>query len=85
MKNVIELRNELCEVFDGIRNDTIKLGVAKELVNAAGKIINSVKLELEYAALRKEVPIVEFLGGDEIPQLRAQSPIQLLDKKAAKA
>jgi hypothetical protein len=79
MKNVIELRNELCAVFDEIRNDTIKAPVARELVNAAGKIINSVRLELEYAALRKETPIIEFLGGDSTPALRAQSPIALSD------
>lgn len=77
MKNVIELRNELCAVFDELRADEISPKAAKEIVNTAGKIINSVKLELEYAALRKEVPIIEFLGGDETPQLRAHSPIAL--------
>lgn len=81
MKNVIELRTELCEVFDKIRADEIDIIKAGELVNAAGKIINSVKLELEYAVLRKEIPIIEFLGGDEIPKLRSQSPIQLADRK----
>lgn len=78
MKNVIELRNELCAVFNEIRSDTIKAPVARELVNAAGKIINSVRLELEYAALRKEVPIIEFLGGDDAPSLRAKSPLLIL-------
>lgn len=84
MKNVIELRNELCAVFDEIRSDSIKAPVARELVNAAGKIINSVRLELEYAALRKEVPIIEFLGGDDTPTLRAKTPIQLLPDGTAK-
>lgn len=73
MKNVIELRNELCAVFDEIRNDQIKAPVARELVNAAGKIINSVRIELEYAALRKEVPVIDFLGGDSPASLRSKT------------
>ena len=32
-----------------------------ELANTAGKIISSVKLELEYAALRKDRPQIAFL------------------------
>ena len=81
MKNIIELRNELCAVFDDIKTGAVEISHAKELVNAAGKIINSVRLELEYAALRKETPIIEFLGGDKTPALRAKAPIQLPDKK----
>lgn len=72
MKNVIELRNELCSVFDELRNDKLECKQAKELVNAAGKIINSVKLELEYAALRKETPVIEFLGGEKTPLARSK-------------
>jgi hypothetical protein len=78
MKNVIDLRNELCTIFDDLRAKKIKAPVARELVNTAGKIINSVRLELEYAALRKETPIIEFLGGEDTPALRAQSPIAIM-------
>lgn len=72
MKNVIELRKELCTVFDELKDKSIRHQVAKELVNAAGKIINSVKLELEYAALRKETPVIEFLGGEKTPLARSK-------------
>lgn len=72
MKNVIQLRNELCEVFEEIRKGKVEAGAAKELINAAGKIINSVKIELEYADLRKEVPVIEFLGGTLAPELRSK-------------
>lgn len=71
MNNIIELRDQLCAVFDELREDRIKPIIAKELVNAAGKIINSVKLELEYAFLRKEVPVIDFLGGEKLPSERA--------------
>lgn len=71
MKNVIELRTELCSVFDRLNSSGIQTEIAKELVNTAGKIIKSVKLELEYAALRKERPVIEFLGGEKSPAERA--------------
>lgn len=71
MQNVIQLREQLCEVFEELRNDIIEPANAKELVNAAGKIINSVKLELEYALMRKETPVIEFLGGESTPKERA--------------
>lgn len=70
MQNVIELRKELCNIFNALKADDIELDRAKELTNTAGKIISSVKLELVYAALRKESPIIAFLGGELSPQDR---------------
>lgn len=61
MKNSTELRTELVKVFDGLKNGTISPAIAGELNNSVGKIINSVKLDLEYAALRKEKPEIDFL------------------------
>ena len=52
MKDVRKLRAELCEIFDGLRAGTLDPKEAKETNNTAGKIIGSVKLELEYAHLR---------------------------------
>jgi hypothetical protein len=61
MKSVIELRAELSEVFAQLKVGAITPAVATEMNNSAGKIINTVKLELEYAALRKEKPSIPFL------------------------
>lgn len=61
VKNVEELRKELCDVFDGLRNGTLQAKEAKEMNNAAGKIIGSIKVELEYAHLRDEKPEIAFL------------------------
>lgn len=72
MKNIIQLRNELCQVFEELRSKELSPKAAKEIVNAAGKIINSVKIELEYANLRKEVPVIVFLGGDKTPLERSK-------------
>lgn len=62
MKTNLQLRDELCDVFDQLRVGALQPAQAKELINAAGKIINTVKLELLYAALRKQVPSIEFLN-----------------------
>ena len=60
MTTITELRQELSKVFDDLRAGVIKPGQAAELNNTAGKIINSTKVELEYYALRKESPEIEF-------------------------
>lgn len=64
VSNIVELRRELVILFESIKTDEVSLPKAKELVNTAGKIINSVKVQLEYAYLRKETPVIEFLGGE---------------------
>jgi 5-formyltetrahydrofolate cyclo-ligase len=63
MKNVEELRTQLAEVFTGLQNGTIKHKDASELANLAGKMINSAKVQVEYYALRKEAPLIPFLGA----------------------
>ena len=63
MKNVEELRTQLAEVFTGLQNGTIKHKDASELANLAGKMINSAKVQVEYYALRKEAPVIPFLGA----------------------
>lgn len=65
MKNIITLRKELADVFQSLKNGDIKPAQAAELSNCAGKIINSLKVELEYHAARKETPVIEFFEKDE--------------------
>lgn len=67
MKNVEELRSELSKVFSGLRSGHIKAGEASELANLAGKMINSAKVQVEYYALRKESPSIEFLASTGNP------------------
>ena len=61
MKNAKELRDRLARVFDDLEAGKIKPKEAAELANLAGKMINSAKVQVEYAALRKESPVIEFL------------------------
>ncbi len=62
MTNVVDMRNELLNVFGELRAGTIDLPVAQELNNTAGKILNTVKVELAKAALCDEKPKIAFLG-----------------------
>jgi hypothetical protein len=62
MNNITELREELANVFTGLRDGTLDPKQAIEMNNAAGKMINTVKVQLEYAALRNETPSIDFMG-----------------------
>lgn len=59
--NIDELRQDLIGAYEMLRADPKRVIQVGELANTAGKIIGSVKLELEYAALRKEKPEIAFL------------------------
>ena len=61
MKSINELRDELLKLFMDIKSGEADVKAAGEMNNTAGKIINSVKVELEYAALRKVEPVIAFL------------------------
>jgi len=66
MKNVTELRNELSQVFADLKSGSVKHSDAAELANLAGKMIGSAKVQLEYYALRKEMPTISFLASEEL-------------------
>lgn len=59
-----KLRLRLAKTFEELSSGSLKAKEAKELANIAGKMINSAKVQVEYYALRKEAPIIEFLKDD---------------------
>ena len=61
MKNAEELRAELSQTFAQLKAGEIKPNEAAELANLAGKMIGSAKVQVEYYALRKETPRIEWL------------------------
>lgn len=61
MKNAEELRDELAQTFAQLKAGEIKPSEAAELANLAGKMIGSAKVQVEYYALRKEQPRIEWL------------------------
>ena len=61
MKNAEELRDELAQTFAQLKSGEIKPSEAAELANLAGKMIGSAKVQVDYYALRKEQPRIEWL------------------------
>lgn len=73
MTTITDIRNDLVNVFNRLRDGTMEAKDAVEINNTAGKIIASAKVQLAYAALRGEQPDIPFLKstGDkaEVPQI----------------
>jgi len=61
MKNIVDLRDQLAEVFGGLRSGKISPEIASQLNNSAGKIIKSIQVEIEYNRARKQVPKIDFM------------------------
>jgi len=62
VKSIVELRNELCESLDRVKRDRSYLPMAQEIANTAGKIINSLRVQVEYHKQRREkCPVIAFL------------------------
>lgn len=63
--NMVDLRKALCECLEQVRGDRRYVVQATEVTNAAGKIINSLRVELEYYKLAKSnPPPIPFIVGD---------------------
>ena len=63
MKNIIELRNEIIEVFDSLKSNKMDYKKAKELNHSAGKIMTSLKMQMEYSKLHKKKVKIEFMDS----------------------
>lgn len=61
MTTITDIRDQLIEVFNGLRDGTVDTKEAVEINNTAGKIINTAKVQIAYAALRGEAPYIPFL------------------------
>lgn len=70
-KDINELRDQLLDAFDWVRGDPRRANQVKEMTNAAGKILGTVKAQLEYAVIKGEDPEIPFLGKTSGKPLRA--------------
>lgn len=61
-KDINELRDQLLDAFDWVKQDPRRANQVKEMVNAAGKVLGTVKAQIEYSMLRGEEPDIDFLG-----------------------
>ena len=66
MNNCDELRAELAQTFARLKAGEIKPSEAAELANLAGKMIGSAKVQVEYYALRKESPRIDWLESPNV-------------------
>lgn len=60
--NIQDLREEMVAVFNKLKKQEIEPKVAHEFSNAAGKILNTVIVQLKYSAQRNEQPDIPFLN-----------------------
>ena len=65
--NIEDLRRDILDTLDGLKDGSIRVADAKERSNAAGKVLGTLKTQLVYSALRKEIPHIPFMavGGDK--------------------
>ena len=61
MQNITELRNSLADNYTKMKANKMNVKLGKELANSAGKIINSLKVELEYNQMLGVKKTIEFL------------------------
>ncbi len=66
-KDIHELRDQLLDAYDSVARDPRRANQVKEMANTAGKVLGTLKLELEYAMLRGEKPNIPFLHGAALP------------------
>jgi poly(3-hydroxyalkanoate) synthetase len=61
MKNIVELRENLADNYEKMKANEMELKMGKELANTAGKVINTLKVELEYKKLTNNKDKIPFL------------------------
>ena len=64
MQNITELRKSLTDNYTKLKAGKMNIGLAKELANTAGKIINSCKAQLDYQSMIGTKNRIEFLEGE---------------------
>jgi len=60
-ENIEELRSEVAETLALTKAGHMKPHVAKEVVNASGKIINSIVMQIKLAEMMKEPPNIPYM------------------------
>jgi hypothetical protein len=61
MKNMNDIRAMLCEEIEALRNKETTPANVNAIVNATGKILSTIKLEMEYAKLAGKEPKMDFI------------------------
>lgn len=81
MTTITDIRNDLIDVFNGLRDGTLETKEAVEINNTAGKIISSAKVQLAYHSLRGESPSIAFLEpSDQVQEVTTTKRARLASR-----
>ena len=69
IKNIEELRDFISKDLERVSKGDITPAVANATANLSGKLLQSVKLELEYNHMVGAIPDISFLGKSTRKQL----------------
>lgn len=61
IKTVNDLRNILAEEISKVRAGTTTAANVNAITNATGKILSTVKIEIEYSKLLGKTPYIQFI------------------------
>lgn len=65
METATSVRDEIRDLQRSLKAGRITVSEAKEHGNLIGKMLNSAKIQVEYYALLKETPKIDFLKDDK--------------------
>lgn len=80
MQNMNDIRAMLCDEIQRLRENKTKPADVNAITNATGKILSTIKLEMEYAKLLNKQPDVAFIQLSDKVTLSAASKV---DKNGA--
>lgn len=66
MKNIREMEILLCDMLEQVKNDPRRCPQAKEVANVCGKLLNTQKISMEYAAMNKTTVILPFMDRTNV-------------------
>ena len=59
--NVVDLRNDLIEVYEKLRSGKIGVDEAKQAANVSGKIMSTAKSQMEYNKMTGRKDVIDFM------------------------
>lgn len=63
LKTINDMREILAEEISKIRSGETTAGNVNAIVNASGKILTTIKMEMEYNKLLGKTPFIPFIGS----------------------
>ena len=71
--DINELRDSLLDAYDMLSKDPKRVVQVGELANTAGKVLGTIKAQMEYALARGEEPDIPFMGKTSGKQLTSNA------------